>query len=771
MPLNIYTRRRSEVGHDKVAKLLAPPTDILGQRRQTDANLLRRPTAEEVYKWAASREQKNLWHKIIRSSSENSIDNTTLPAHVVEQRKKAPRGVETIDDFPSPKKGSDSEDEDRFDPYADFKDFYDPLCFSVNAENFGNWPMAPRREMTSDVPVTRLELTLTAKNLKDRDVFSKSDPLCVVFENVMSKTTNKSTFGEIGRTECVKNCLNPEWNRKILVEYFFEERQQMKFEIYDIDAADQALTSHDFLGRATCDLAEIVAAEDSTLTLPLQDLRNQHGTVTIHAEEVDDGQHESVRFKIHGEKLDKKDFFGKSDPFLNIYRNNDIGGRILVLRTEVIKKTLNPMWQPFTASMRALCKGDKDKEIIFECFDYDNDGGHDLIGVASTTVNKLESGEVTELELINEKKKKKKGSKYKNSGVLKFIEARVTKEYTFLEFIHGGLELDFNVSIDFTASNGPVTLPSSLHYFGQRSNEYQMAVRAVLDICQSYNRTRIFRAYGFGAKIEPYNEVSHLFPLNLQAPEVQGVEGVMNAYDYAIRHTQLYGPTNFAPAINEAAKRAHFERQTRYQILLIITDGVISDMKNTKSAIINASELPLSIIIVGVGQANFDKMDELDADDTTLSVNGRCASRDIVQFVPFQKFCKKGPSSPYEEERLQYLLAKEVLAEVPQQVVSYMKSKGIVPGEPGTRPLPTALPPPAAPSHPYPQVPAPQIGFDASYPAPSEGLPYPAYPPPAMGYAPANPPAYTEAAPDVQAQQLAHQFHQQANVKASAPYM
>ena len=38
-------------------------------------------------------------------------------------------------------------------------------------------------------------------------------------------------------------------------------------------------------------------------------------------------------------------------------------------------------------------------------------------------------------------------------------------------------------------------------------------------------------------------------------------------------------------------------------------------MEDTKAAIIKASRLPMSVIIVGVGQADFKDMDELDADD------------------------------------------------------------------------------------------------------------------------------------------------------------
>lgn len=71
----------------------------------------------------------------------------------------------------------------------------------------------------------------------------------------------------------------------------------------------------------------------------------------------------------------------------------------------------------------------------------------------------------------------------------------------------------------------------------------------------------------------------------------------------------------------------------------IITDGVITDLDQTRTAIVNASKLPMSIIIVGVGGADFGAMEFLDGDDGVLrSSSGEPAVRDIVQFVPFRKF-------------------------------------------------------------------------------------------------------------------------------------
>lgn len=51
-----------------------------------------------------------------------------------------------------------------------------------------------------------------------------------------------------------------------------------------------------------------------------------------------------------------------------------------------------------------------------------------------------------------------------------------------------------------------------------------------------------------------------------------------------------------------------------------------------------ASHLPMSIIIVGVGNADFTDMHVLDGDDGVLrSPRGEPALRDIVQFVPFRE--------------------------------------------------------------------------------------------------------------------------------------
>lgn len=70
--------------------------------------------------------------------------------------------------------------------------------------------------------------------------------------------------------------------------------------------------------------------------------------------------------------------------------------------------------------------------------------------------------------------------------------------------------------------------------------------------------------------------------------------------------------------------------------MLLLTDGEIFDMPKTIDLIVEASRLPCSIVIVGVGNERFEKMEALDGDGGMLrDSKGVLAARDTVQFVKF----------------------------------------------------------------------------------------------------------------------------------------
>ncbi|KAJ3602392.1 hypothetical protein NHX12_030147, partial [Muraenolepis orangiensis] len=394
----------------------------------------------------------------------------------------------------------------------------------------------------------------------------------------------------------------------------------------------------------------------------------------VEEQETHPGQ-DIATMQLCANKLDKKDFFGKSDPFLVFYRSNEDGTFTICHKTEVIKNNLNPVWQSFTLPVRALCNGDYDRTVKVDVFDWDRDGSHDFIGEFTTSYRELSRGQsqFNVYEVLNPKKKGKK-KKYVNSGTVTLLSFKVESEYTF---------------------------PTSLHYMSPyQMNAYAMALKAVGEIIQDYDSDKLFPAYGFGAKLPPDGKISHAFPLNSNSedPNCVAIAGVLEAYFQSLRSVQLYGPTNFAPVINQVARHivdvlallqrcaADLTDGSQYFVLLMITDGVISDMAQTKEAVVNAAGLPMSIIIVGVGPAEFDAMEELDGDEVRVSSRGRFAERDIVQFVPFRDYMDRSGNQVLSMARL----AKDVLAEIPDQLLSFMRSRGIEP-----RP---AVPAPTSPS-------------------------------------------------------------------------
>ena len=127
-------------------------------------------------------------------------------------------------------------------------------------------------------------------------------------------------------------------------------------------------------------------------------------------------------------------------------------------------------------------------------------------------------------------------------------------------------------------------------------------------------------------------------------------------------------PTDFTQVIDVASSRsktwhdkAQAQGQQAYTILLIITDGAVADENATMEALERVVDSPLSIVIVGVGEEDFSKMQFLDDAPAKFG-------RDMVQFVEFNKHCDNSSA-----------LTSHTLKEIPDQLVSYYHSRGIDP--------------------------------------------------------------------------------------------
>jgi hypothetical protein len=251
-------------------------------------------------------------------------------------------------------------------------------------------------------------------------------------------------------------------------------------------------------------------------------------------------------------------------------------------------------------------------------------------------------------------------------------KSKVTKNYTFIDYLKAGVQIGLSIAIDFTGSNGKPYYPTSLHYINpSKPNQYEKAIYSCGHIIAYYDYDQLFPCFGFGAKIN--NESCPIFNLNFKEdPNIQYIEGIIENYHMALKKVELYGPTFFKPIIHKMNKLIQRENNIfKYHILMILTDGKIDDLDNTINELVKSSFLPLSVIIIGIGKADFSSMVELDADENPLiDSKGVKAARDLVQFVPFLKY----ESDPE-------LLANEVLAEIPRQILEYYEQKNLDPAK------------------------------------------------------------------------------------------
>ena len=227
------------------------------------------------------------------------------------------------------------------------------------------------------------------------------------------------------------------------------------------------------------------------------------------------------------------------------------------------------------------------------------------------------------------------------------------------------------MAVDFTASNGDPKDPKSLHAMTQGQwNQYQQAMMAIGEIILEYDKDKKVGGLGFGAILPNGKDASHCFALtgNPSQMEVDGVQGLLQAYAESLQVVKLYGPTNFEPVISHVTMIAKECRKRAYNVLLILTDGDITDKQKTITALVAASTEPMSVIIVGVGDEDFEEMELLDGDGQGLvTEEGKRAERDIVQFVAFKQ-CRN------QED-----VAAQVLAELPGQLLGYMGTHNTTP--------------------------------------------------------------------------------------------
>ena len=322
-----------------------------------------------------------------------------------------------------------------------------------------------------------------------------------------------------------------------------------------------------------------------------------------------------------------------------------------------------------------FCSNNNQYTPIYLCLFFPYLQRNKPIGEAIFSLNELENNlkldKLSKIDLIS--------NKYGNLGIIQINYDERIKE-TFIDYLNKGMQINLDIAIDYTASNNENPIP--LHNISEGyQNDYEKAIISCWRIIAPYDFDKLFPVYGFGGiPLGPgnlTNSVSHCFNINFKKdPNIQGINNIITTYRQSLGKVTLAGPTYFSPVINQVIRKINYDlknkqKENHYYILLILTDGVINDMTQTCDKIVEASYLPLSIIIVGIGNSDFSLMEILDGDKYHLkNSRGELRKRDIVQFVKFEDF-KKHNAIDYGTD-----LTEQVLKEIPTQIEEYYEKCG-----------------------------------------------------------------------------------------------
>ena len=423
---------------------------------------------------------------------------------------------------------------------------------------------------------------------------------------------------------------------QLLMDYFFEEEQSIIIEI------NKHKGSHRSTTQIPTTLGCIVGSRKNTLVKKLDDgfIETLHVTAVQFKDEK--------KYLIIEFELDKVIDFTIPKNRL-YYIINKSSGQLYQSETVSAKGTFAPIRIPFH-----LIDGD------FQIEFYNSKGrATHIINTSLSTIESLKNKSFT-VPLSHRR------------NINLTHKSRIKQEHSFIEYLQNGVQIGLAVAIDFTGSNGHPNDTRSLHHISpNQPNAYERAIMSCGNIIAYYDYDQMFPVFGFGAVLPNETEANMCFNINgTPDPHICTINAILETYRNVIFQLTFSGPTNFGDILRNTIRMIKNENNSlKYSVLLILTDGMICDMNDTIDLIVEASNLPLSIVIVGIGNANFANMVQLDADEGVLEAsNGQKAKRDLVQFVPFSQFEGNGEA-----------LAKEVLREIPKQIVDYYEMVGIYP--------------------------------------------------------------------------------------------
>lgn len=282
-------------------------------------------------------------------------------------------------------------------------------------------------------------------------------------------------------------------------------------------------------------------------------------------------------------------------------------------------------------------------------------------------------------QLIQEKKE------LNISGENKAILNCFTKNfYSLLDYLNGNFHIYTIFALDFSEKSGKYDTPSSLHYStANGTSYYDSMLKSCLSVLNPYADDSFYHVYGQGFSFinEPKNKGifnENMFPINLKTNnpsiELSDIQKTYNSFLKQIEPAKNLNLSFTLKNINSKIKEdieGYEDELNEYNLLIDIVGGDLDDKDDFVNEIIQSSNLPLSIIIIGLGKGPFTQLEQIEKNFMNLkNGEGNKPSRKCFKFVSY-----------FNSEKNFQNTTKNAVIDLPEEILNFLTLHNICPKE------------------------------------------------------------------------------------------
>jgi len=453
-----------------------------------------------------------------------------------------------------------------------------------------------------------------------------------------------------------------EFKRPLSFKRFSYTTQNYSFKVSDTKTKK-------LLGTAKFSFTPKFTEKDFMVNLPIisEETEAQVGVLQAVFSKVQEVSRDFIALELVGKEIknvDVAEHGDKSDPFLVFHRfcNNTY---VPIFCTDAIMDNLNPKWERCILSLDDLSGSDPSSPIKIECWDWQEDLRYQFIGEVETTLKELFTKPTLTLQARN--------PKTKTGEVIVKVAKKLIKP-SIVDFLTSEDRFAFVLGVDFSVFNRSPYNLRNLHEIDKfGSSPYLKALTEVSKIMWGQDTDGKIPCFGFGGRpcFPDYTRDKHdsIIPLsgNKHKMSILSPEHLIDAYKNARTYIDPMENVNWIDLLKLVRDWATRDQKDKlYYVLVIITAGQVEDLQTTIDLLVEIAHLPISIVLVGVGNHDFSAMEKLDGDKKWLrNSKKKLTKRDIVNFVDFEE-CAHDPEK----------LMKRILEEFPEQFMSFKTHAG-----------------------------------------------------------------------------------------------